>query len=210
MNQGNNIGVAVVFSGPSGVGKSTVCRHLTGLLPEFHFSVSCTTRAPRPGETDGREYYFLSREEFLARQAAGEFLEYAEVHGNYYGTLRRELEPRILAGGDVILDIDVQGARLARQALAGKPDLAAALLLVFLAPPSMAELERRLRGRQTETEDAIRHRLANAAREMAAWREYDYVIVNDEAPMAAEKLAAIVRAAHCRCALMRKEPWNHA
>ena len=210
MNQGNNIGVAVVFSGPSGVGKSTVCRHLTGLLPEFHFSVSCTTRAPRPGETDGRDYSFLSREEFLARQAAGEFLEYAEVHGNFYGTLRRELEPRVLAGHDVILDIDVQGARLARQALAGKPDLAAALLLVFLAPPSLAELERRLRGRKTETEDAIQRRLANAAREMAAWREYDYVIVNDEAPAAAEKLAAIVRAAHCRCALMRKEPWNHA
>lgn len=210
MNNGDNIGVAVVFSGPSGAGKSTVCRHLTGLLPEFHFSVSCTTRAPRPGETDGRDYSFLSREEFLARQAAGEFLEYAEVHGNFYGTLRRELEPRVLAGHDVILDIDVQGARLARQALAGKPDLAAALLLVFLAPPSLAELERRLRGRKTETEDAIQRRLANAAREMAAWREYDYVIVNDEAPAAAEKLAAIVRAAHCRCALMRKEPWNHA
>ncbi len=210
MSQENNIGVAVVFSGPSGVGKSTVCRHLASLLPGFHFSVSCTTRAPRPGEIDGREYYFLSREEFLTRQAAGEFLEYAEVHGNYYGTLRQELEPRVLAGEDVVLDIDVQGARLARQALAGKLDLAAALLLVFLAPPSMIELERRLRGRKTETEDAIQRRLANAAREMTAWREYDYVIVNDEAPVAAEKLAVIVRAAHCRCALMRKEPWNNA
>ena len=146
----------------------------------------------------------------MTRQAAGEFLEYAEVHGNYYGTLRQELEPRVLAGEDVVLDIDVQGARLARQALAGKLDLAAALLLVFLAPPSMIELERRLRGRKTETEDAIQRRLANAAREMTAWREYDYVIVNDEAPVAAEKLAVIVRAAHCRCALMRKEPWNNA
>ncbi|HPY91485.1 MAG TPA: guanylate kinase [Lentisphaeria bacterium] len=209
MSQENNIGVAVIFSGPSGVGKSTVCRHLTSLLPGFHFSVSCTTRAPRPGEIDGREYHFLSREEFLARQAAGEFLEYAEVHGNCYGTLRQEVEPRVLAGEDVVLDIDVQGAQLARQALAGKPELAAALLLVFLAPPSMTELERRLRGRKTETEDAIQRRLANATREMAAWRKYDYVIVNDEAPAAAEKLAAIVRAAHCRCALMRKEPWNN-
>ena len=142
----------------------------------------------------------------MTRQAAGEFLEYAEVHGNYYGTLRQELEPRVLAGEDVVLDIDVQGARLTRQALAGKPDLAAALLLVFLAPPSMAELERRLRGRKTETEDAIQRRLANAAREMTAWREYDYVIVNDEALVAAEKLAAIVRAAHCRCALCERSP----
>ena len=210
MKNGHDIGVAVVFSGPSGVGKSTVCRHLCEQLPGFHFSVSCTTRAPRPGETEGREYYFLTREDFLSRQAAGQFLEHAEVHGNLYGTLRSELEPRVLAGDDVILDIDVQGARLTRQALAGRQELAAALLLVFLAPPSLAELERRLRGRQTESEEVISRRLANAAREMAAWREYDYVIVNDEAPAATAKLAVIVRAAHCRCALMRKEPWDHA
>lgn len=209
MSKVERIGVAVIFSGPSGVGKSTVCRHLTALLPGFHFSVSCTTRKPRAGEVNGREYHFLEQEEFLARQKAGEFLEWACVHENYYGTLRSEMEPWVLAGKNVILDIDVQGARLVRQTLAGNQELSAALRLVFLAPPSLAELERRLRGRKTETETAIQCRLANAVQEMAAWREYDYVIVNDEAEHAAEKLAAIVKAAQCCSALMKKEPWQN-
>lgn len=209
MENVQRIGVAVIFSGPSGVGKSTVCRCLEDLLPEFHFSVSCTTRSPRAGEVDGREYHFLSQEEFLLRKDAGDFLEWACVHGNYYGTLRSEMEPWVLAGKNVIMDIDVQGARQVRLALADIQQLSRSLRLVFLAPPSLAELERRLRGRKTETEEAIQCRMANAAQEMRAWREYDYLIVNDEAAVAAEKLAAIINAAQCCCQLITKEPWQN-
>ena len=189
-------GCLVVLSGPSGAGKSTVCKAVQNVLPRLHFSVSCTTRDPREGETEGVDYHFVSPDEFLRRRAAGEFLESAEVHGNWYGTLLEEVETRILAGIDVLLDIDVQGARQVRSNLAGTA-LASSATFVFFGPPSLAELERRLRDRGSETEDAITRRLANARDEMAAWQEYDFLIINETVVTAAGELRAILIASHC-------------
>lgn len=199
-------GLLLVLSGPSGAGKSTVIAQVRQLLPGIGFSVSCTTRAPRPGEVDGRDYYFISAEEFRRRVEAGAFLEHATVHGNGYGTLRSEVEGKVLAGGLVLLDIDVQGQRLVRQAIQGTA-LEKAAAFVFFAPPSFAELERRLRDRHTDTEEAIRRRLANAQGEMAAWREYDFLVVNDTVEAAAQKLAAVIVANGCRTALLQEAPF---
>ena len=187
-------GVALVISGPSGAGKSTVCGQLLVVEPGIHFSISCTTRLPRQGETDGVQYYFLSRAEFERRIAADAFLEHADVHGNYYGTLRSEVEPFLERGQDVLLDIDVQGAaQLRRRAGYGLTGHNA--VYVFMAPPSLAELERRLRGRGTDSEEVIQRRLLNARREMAASGEYDQVVVNDQVPLAVARLEAILEAA---------------
>jgi guanylate kinase len=198
------IGTALLFSGPSGVGKSTVCGLLMKKCPSLQFSVSCTTRAPRPGEIDDKDYHFLAIDEFIRRKEAGEFLECAEVHGNWYGTLRSEVTPRIQNGQDILLDIDVQGMRQARAVLQNDTLLAASLLTVFIAPPSRAELERRLRGRGTETEESIQRRLANSMQELQAWREYDYVVINDVAETAADELFAILAAARCRTSVTPK------
>ena len=202
------LGALVVLSGPSGAGKSTVCGHLFPRLKHLKFSVSCTTRAPRTGETDGVHYHFLSVDDFKKRVDAGEFLEWAEVHGNYYGTLVSEVAPHILNGDDVILDIDVQGQAQIVEKIRSHADWGAALATVFLAPPSFEILEQRLRGRGTESEEAIVRRLGNARHEMELWRRYDYVIINDDAVKAADELEAIFTAAHCRTATMRKEPWT--
>jgi guanylate kinase len=194
-------GVPVVVSGPSGAGKSTVCRELLAREPEMHFSVSCTTRPARPGETDGAAYYFLSRAQFEARLAADGFLEHAEVHGNYYGTPRSEVTAPISAGRDVLLDVDVQGARSLRHnldaAVSGAP------VFIFIAPPSLVVLEQRLRGRGTESEETIQRRLANARVEVTAWREYDFLVINDDVAAAVTRLQAILTAA--RCATSRQQ-----
>ena len=189
-------GVMLVVSGPSGAGKSTVCRQVLDAHPEVHFSVSCTTRPPRTGEVHGREYFFLAQDEFRRRAAAGEFIEHAEVHGHLYGTLRSEVERFACQGQDVLLDIDVQGARQVRERTRGA-DLARCLVSVFFAPPSLAELERRLRGRGTESEETVNRRLRNAATEIEAWREYDYLVINDTVDAARQRLAAILVAAQC-------------
>ncbi len=193
----NRIGTALVISGPSGAGKSTVCAQVLTAWPDLRFSVSCTTRTPRPGEVNGKDYHFLARAEYDRLITAGEFLEHAEVHGNGYGTLRREVEPFLERGGDVLLDIDVQGARQVRQRIAGTP-LAGHTVFTFLAPPSLAVLEQRLRGRGTDAEEVIRRRLENARCELAAWREYEYLVINDQVTDAAADLLAILRAGHCR------------
>lgn len=172
-------GVALVVSGPSGAGKSTICQALIedgGL----GFSISCTTRKPRPGERDGVDYFFISRSEFERRLAAGDFLEHAEVHGNYYGTLTSEVMKRVDSGDDVLLDIDVQGALQMRERCAGNPALAKSAEFVFIGPPNFAELERRLRARGTETEELIERRLENARWEMEHWRDYDFLIINKD------------------------------
>jgi guanylate kinase len=140
-------------------------------------SVSCTTRAPRRGEVDGQHYYFLAREEFEKRLARDEFLEWAQVHGEYYGTLRKTVEDLLAAGRDVILTIDVQGAAQVRKLAAGDPRLSRALVTVFLMPPSLKVLEQRLKKRGTDAHESIARRLAEARREMAQWRAYDYVVV---------------------------------
>ncbi len=201
-------GMTLVLSGPSGSGKSSLYHAALPKLGGFEFSVSCTTREPREGEVHGKDYFFLSREEFRSRIAGNAFAEYAEVHGNFYGTLKSELDSRMKRGMDVLLDIDVQGARQIRELCAGDPLFADSCEFLFIAPPSFAELERRLRGRGTETEESLARRLANAHGELAKWREYDYVIVNRELEKAVSDFIALVTALRMSTARMGKEPFD--
>ena len=170
-------GCAIVMSGPSGAGKSTVCHILLKDDANLAFSVSCTTRMPREGERNGVDYHFLSREEFEQRIAAGDLLEYAEVHGNYYGTLKSAVLDQVAEGKTVLIDIDVQGQRLIREASKTDAELAKAAVYVFFAPPSYDELEKRLTGRGTEDEASLAKRLGNAKAELEAWREYDLSLI---------------------------------
>ena len=201
------LGSLIVLSGPSGSGKTTLYRRVLERHPEIRFSVSCTTRLPRTNEHDGVDYHFLSVAQFRERQAAGAFLEHAEVHGNCYGTLRAEVESPIRDGVEVLLDIDVQGARQIREVTRGT-SLAAAALSIFCAPPSFAVLRRRLEARGTDSPEVIARRLLRARAELTAWREYDWVVVNDRLEEALAQLEAIVLAARCRTLLHQKEPWS--
>jgi guanylate kinase len=166
-------GKLFVLTAPSGAGKTTLTKALLAENPALRFSVSFTTRAPRPGEQDGRDYFFVDRRRFEAMIAAGELLEYAKVFDNYYGTGRAQVEQHTRAGRSVLLDIDWQGARQVRAHMAES-------VLIFIMPPSIAELERRLRGRATDSDEVIRRRLSEAQAEMGHWNEFDYVVVNDE------------------------------
>lgn len=179
-----------VLSGPSGVGKGTVVAKVRELYPHIWVSVSWTTRAPRPGETDGVEYHFVTRDEFGRMVESGELLEYDEHFGNIYGTPREPVLRHLAAGVPTLLEIDLEGSRQVRAAM---PDAQ----LVFLAPPDREELERRLGGRGTESSDVMAHRLHRAELEMAAAREFDAVIVNDDVGRAAAELVALIEAA-CR------------
>lgn len=203
------LGNLIVLSGPSGAGKTSVYGAVLKRHPEVRFSVSCTTRAPRPGEVDGVAYHFITVPAFQARVAAGDFLEHAEVHGNWYGTLRAEVEGPVLAGTDVLLDIDVQGARQVRRAVRDTA-LAALASFIFCAPPSLAELRRRLEARGTDPAPVIAARLERAAAELAAWREYDWLVVNerDRLDEAVSRLENILLAVRCRTAVYREEPWT--
>lgn len=178
-------GILIIVSAPSGCGKSTVVRRLMELRPNLRFSVSATTRAPREGETDGVDYFFVSREEFDRMIEADEFLEHAEYVGNCYGTPRAPVEKQLSEGYDVYLDIDVQGAM---QVKALRPET----LMVFLMPPSMKELERRLVTRGTNTPEEIRARLEAAERECALRDRFDCVVVNDEVERAVAELSQII------------------
>jgi len=185
-------GLLLVLSAPSGCGKTTILKRVMQDLPGLVFSVSHTTRQPRPGEIDGVHYHFIEAATFTAirtRQPAG-FLEWAEVHGNMYGTSVDEVEKHRRAGNDVILDIDVQGAAQVRQR--------AEPVTIFIAPPSLAELECRLRGRGTESEATIALRLNNARKELACSGSYDYLIVNDRLDEAVASLRSIIIAERCR------------
>jgi len=177
-----------VLSGPSGVGKGTVVTRVRQLYPHVWVSVSCTTRAPRPGERNGLHYRFVSREQFGALVEAGELLEYAEFAGNLYGTPRVPVVQRLAAGEPTLLEIDLQGARQVRAAM---PEAQ----LVFLAPPSWEELERRLCRRGTELTPAITERLVQARVELEAAEEFDAVIVNDDVARAAAELVGLIEAA---------------
>jgi guanylate kinase len=173
--QFSRYGILFVVSAPSGAGKTTLCDALRQ-TPDFVYSVSCTTREPRAGEIDGEDYHFISEEEFRARVAAGEFLEHAEVHGKYYGTLGGPILNNLRKGVDVLIDIDTQGAAAIRQyddAFIGR-----ALADVFIMPPDLEELRRRLTKRGTETGVQIDIRLKTAAREMELWRDYRYTIIS--------------------------------
>jgi guanylate kinase len=177
-------GKLFVIAAPSGGGKTSLLRALMKNRPSLEFSVSCTTRSPRAHERDGRDYHFITRAEFERLIAAGEFLEHAEVFGNLYGTRRSVVEAALAAGRDLILDIDWQGARQVRERL---PEA----VQIFILPPSRAELERRLRGRGTDGEEAIARRLAESALEMSHWRHFDYVIVNRDFDQALAELEAV-------------------
>ena len=166
--------VLFVLSAPSGGGKSTLYKGLMETPPDFVYSISCTTRKPRPGEIDGKDYYFLSHEEFKQRIAEGDFLEYAEVHGNYYGTPRSLVLKALREGNDVLVDVDTQGAAMIRAN--EHPEIREALADVFLMPPGLDELRRRLAQRGTETEEQMATRLHNAKEEMAQWKHYRYTI----------------------------------
>lgn len=192
-------GILFVVSAPSGGGKSTLLRMLSEKR-DFSYSVSCTTRAPRPGEVDGRDYHFLDVAEFERRVAAGEFLEHARVHGNYYGTPRQAILDTLGGGSDVLMDVDTQGAALIRRNSHGQ--LRDALVEVFLMPSSMGELRRRLLKRATETPGQLGLRLENAKIEMAEWRNYDYTIISGTPMQDFENFRAIMLAERMRASRM--------
>jgi guanylate kinase len=175
-----------VIAAPSGAGKTSLVRALMEREPSLRFSISYTTRRQRPTEAHGRDYYFVSREEFESMVARGEFLEHARVFDNFYGTARGQVEASLAAGQDLILEIDWQGAQQIRRAL---PECHS----IFILPPSRAELERRLRGRGTDAEDVIQRRLRDAASDMTHWPEFDYIVVNDNFERALADLHAIVQ-----------------
>lgn len=176
-----------VISGPSGAGKGTLVARVREQISNLGLTVSATTRSPRPGEVDGVSYHFLSMEEFMSRVDAGEFVEWAHVHGNCYGTLVSEVDKNLAAGKPLILEIDVQGGLHVKERF---PET----VLIFIEPPSMEELEERLRGRGTETEETIELRLANARHEMELEQSYDVVVVNDDLDRATQELVDIIEA----------------
>ena len=191
-------GLLFVVSAPSGTGKTTLCRAMVRIFPELHYFISYTTRPPRPGDADGRDYHFVSPEGFQEMIDRDEFAEWAEIYGYRYGTSRSLLERFSREGRDVILDLDGQGARQMRN-----KDLQG--IFIFLLPPSWAELKRRLARRQTEGPKALKERLRMAKVEMAEARWYDYVIINDEIKKAEEQLQAIILSEHCRRVRMAED-----
>jgi guanylate kinase len=183
--------VMLIVSSPSGAGKTTLCNRLRSDFGDLRFSVSHTTRLPRPNEVDGREYYFVDRPAFEAMVRDGAFAEWATVHDNYYGTSLAEIARAKSQGAGIIFDIDFQGARQMRAQFAEA-------IGVFILPPSLAELERRLRGRGTEDEQTTARRLMAAQREIAHYGLFDYVVVNDDLDEAHQRLRAIIIAERCR------------
>ena len=185
-------GLLIVFSGPSGVGKGTVRQEILSTPDhKFEYSVSMTTRAQRPGEVDGKDYFFRSREEFEELIRNGQMLEYAEYVGNYYGTPLTYVNETLDKGIDVFLEIEVQGALQVKKKV---PDA----VFIFLTPPDLNELQERLVGRGTDSEEVIAQRIERAREEIALMSEYDYAIVNDEVPLAAERVKRVIEAEHFR------------
>ena len=180
-----------IISAPSGSGKTTLVSQLMAKESNLEFSISCTTRKPRGQEEDGKEYFFISREEFERRIDAGEFLEWAKVFDNYYGTSRQELARAEGLGKDLVLDIDVQGARQLKEKIAGA-------VSIFILAPSRTELEQRLRSRSEDSDAVIRRRIEEAAAEIRNYSAYDYVIVNDRVDESARNLRSIIRAERVR------------
>jgi guanylate kinase len=187
----------LVVSGPSGVGKSVLCQRLVQADDRLVHSVSATTRGARPGETDGTDYFFLDEPTFRKGVSDGDFLEWAEVYGHLYGTPRAPVKEHIAAGRTPVLNVDVQGGRSVKALL---PDA----VLVFLAPPSLEELEERLRGRRTDSEERIRGRLAEAREEMARVRDYDYLVVNDDLEATVATVRAMISAERHRVSRIPK------
>ncbi|MGN1414664.1 MAG: guanylate kinase [Anaerovoracaceae bacterium] len=191
-------GKLFILSGPSGAGKGTICKALLAETNDLELSVSMTTRNPRTGETDGVSYYFVSKEEFLRKIEASGFLEYAEVYGNYYGTPKQPVIDKLSAGTDVILEINMQGALKVKE---NYPDG----VFIFILPPSMSELRKRLTGRGTETAEAIEMRLGETLKELSYIDKYDYCVVNGQLEEAVARVKAIVTAEHSRVTFTAEE-----
>jgi len=189
-------GTLFVVSSPSGGGKGTIIHHVLDVVENLRYSVSYTTRAPRPGEVDGREYFFVKRDTFEEMVAAGEFLEWACVHGNLYGTAKNQIIEDTAAGADLILEVDVQGAASVRQLLMDS-------VSIFILPPSYEVLRQRLIARGTDSPEELDLRLRNAPEELKQYSAFDYVIINDEIDRAVGQLASIIYAERARC--MRQE-----
>lgn len=193
------LGLLIVVSGPSGSGKTTLCRQVCDGITAV-FSVSCTTRLPRPGEIDGKDYFFLTKDDFLARVERGELFEYAEVHRQLYGTLKSAVYDNLQRGIDVFMDIDVQGAAQVR---ACQDELVKRCLAdIFILPPSLDELRQRLAGRATESASAFELRMANAEAEMRHWPEYRYTLISATRESDAERFRAFVTAERLRTSLV--------
>jgi len=189
----------LVVSAPSGAGKSSLCNRLAEKFPQMIYSISCTTRAPRGEEKNHVHYHFLSEEEFCARIERGEFLEHALVHGNRYGTLKQTVVDALSQGLDIIMDIDVQGAKQIRLACAEMDDenvIKKSLVDIFIAPPSMEELQRRLCGRATDSAEVIAKRMCNATEEMRHQPHYQYAVINDDFEKAVDELQKIIGREH--------------
>lgn len=186
-------GLLLILSSPSGAGKSTLSKRLMAWDPTIRFSVSATTRAPREGEVHGRDYFFRTREEFQSMVAEGQMLEHAEVFGNFYGSPRGPVEQAMSEGRDTLFDVDWQGGQQIRNSALGRD-----VVSVFILPPSIAELERRLRGRGQDSNEVIAHRMAKSRDEISHWAEYDYVLINHDLERAEEELRTIVMAERLR------------
>jgi guanylate kinase len=189
----NRRGLLLILSSPSGAGKTTLTRMLMDWDPTIRFSISATTRAPRPGEVDGREYYFRSRAEFEQMVDTGEMLEHAEVFGNFYGSPKAPVQAAMEAGRDTVFDIDWQGGQQIRNSSLGRD-----VVSVFVLPPSIAELDRRLRSRGQDSDQVIAGRMAKSRDEISHWAEYDYVIVNTDLDVAFADLVTILQAERMR------------
>lgn len=186
-------GILIILSSPSGAGKSTLSRRLLEFDPDVRFSVSATTRPPRPGEREGDHYFFKSRREFIAMVEAGDMLEHAEVFGNLYGTPRAPVEAAIAQGRDVLFDVDWQGGQQIRNSL-----LRDAVVSIFILPPSIAELESRLRMRAQDTAEVVVERMEKSRDEISHWAEYDFVLINENLKQCEEELRAIIAAERLR------------
>lgn len=186
-------GLLIILSSPSGAGKSTLAKRLLAWDTGMRFSISATTRAPRPGEAHGREYYFHTREEFIQMVDRGEMLEHAEVFGNFYGSPKGPVESAINGGQDVLFDVDWQGGQQVRNSALGKH-----VLSIFILPPSIPELERRLISRGQDSKEVIDNRMAKSRDEISHWPEYDYVLVNDDLEATEDRLKTIISAERLR------------
>ncbi|RED11042.1 guanylate kinase [Pontivivens insulae] len=187
MTQPSRRGLLVILSSPSGAGKSTLSRRLLADFDDVSFSVSATTRAPREGEVDGREYHFRSREQFERLIAEGKMLEHAEVFDNYYGSPLEPVRDAMIEGKDVLFDVDWQGGQQIRNSEMGREAIS-----IFILPPSIEELERRLRARAQDAEDVIKRRMDGARREMRHWAEYDYILINDDLDACYDQLRSVL------------------
>ena len=200
MKKAKSSPLLILISAPSGGGKTTLCQQMLKARPDMVRAVTCTTRAPRSGEKDGVDYYFLKAKDFQRRVKAGDFLEHATVYGNGYGLLKSELLGKLRAGRDVLLNVDVQGAATIRKQAQSEPEFRRALVTIFLTPASLAEVRRRLKTRGADSAAEIQTRLAVARQEIAQWRDFDYLLISASVPEDLRRALAIVEAEKLRVA----------